>query len=235
MDLVTGTLILLGAGFLVANARLTIEYLRFLRRKRAAVLTWPTPRPPHYGLTIGLGIATGILVVVKLLVVHRQAFGELMMFVYFGYLVPLSQRIGRGFYQDGIWADSVFIPYTEVGGINMLAEGKVAAGEWFDVIRFIDWHTARMQENIFGALVVPDKVAFDDDGIPIIENEVRGTIDEGIAAGGFSKSPPYTVSTPKAADISSEDKDDRVFNGIEYFAPLAGAIHAVGVRGTIAP
>jgi len=118
VDLVTGTLILLGAGFLVANARLTIEYLRFLRRKRAAVLTWPTPRPPHYGLTIGLGIATGILVVVKLLVVHRQAFGELMMFVYFGYLVPLSQRIGRRFYQDGIWADSVFIPYTEVGGIS---------------------------------------------------------------------------------------------------------------------
>ena len=118
MDLVTGTLILLGAGFLVANARLTIEYLRFLRRKRAAVLTWPTPRPPHYALTIGLGIATGILVVVKLLVVHRQAFGELMMFVYFGYLVPLSQRIGRGFYQDGIWADSVFIPYTEVGGVS---------------------------------------------------------------------------------------------------------------------
>ena len=59
-----------------------------------------------------------MLVVVKLLVVHRQAFGELMMFVYFGYLVPLSQRIGRGFYQDGIWADSVFIPYTEVGGIS---------------------------------------------------------------------------------------------------------------------
>jgi len=118
VDLVTGTLILLGAGFLVANARLTIEYLKFLRRKRAAVLTWPTPRPPHYVLTIGLGIATGILVVVKLLVVHRQAFGELMMFVYFGYLVPLSQRIGRGFYQDGIWADSVFIPYTEVGGVS---------------------------------------------------------------------------------------------------------------------
>ena len=118
MDLVTGTLILLGAGFLIANTRLAMEYLRFQRRKRGAVLTWPTPRPPHYALTIGLGVATGILVVVKLLIVHRQAFGELMMFVYFGYLVPLSQRIGRGFYQDGIWADSVFIPYTEVGGVS---------------------------------------------------------------------------------------------------------------------
>jgi hypothetical protein len=118
VDVVTGTLILLGAGFLLANARLAVEYLQFVRRKHAAILTWPTPRPPHYTLTIALGIATGILVVVKLLVVHRQAFGELMMFVYFAYLVPLSQRIGRGFYQDGIWADSTFIPYTEVGGIS---------------------------------------------------------------------------------------------------------------------
>ena len=118
MDLVTGTLVLLGAGFLVANARLAVEYLRYLKRKREAVLTWTSPPPPLFPLSVGLGVATGILVVVKLLIVHRQAFGELMMFVYFGYLVPLSRRIGRGFYQDGIWADSTFIPYSEVGGIS---------------------------------------------------------------------------------------------------------------------
>ena len=58
------------------------------------------------------------LVAVKVLVVHRQAFGEALMFVYFGYLVPLTRRIGRGFYEDGIWADSAFIPYNEVGGIS---------------------------------------------------------------------------------------------------------------------
>ena len=40
------------------------------------------------------------------------------MFVYYGYLLPLSRRIGRGFYEDGIWADSGFIPYNEVGGIS---------------------------------------------------------------------------------------------------------------------
>ena len=118
MDLVTGTLIVLGAGFLVANARLAVEYARFLQRRRDAVLTWKSPKPPYYALTIALGVATGVLVIVKLLVVHRQAFGELMMFVYFGYLVPLSQKIGRGFYEDGIWADSTFIPYSEVGGIS---------------------------------------------------------------------------------------------------------------------
>ena len=109
---------MLGAGFLIANARLILELIRYRRRRRAALLIWPGPPPPYYGLTLGLGVATGLLVAFKVLVVHRQAFGEAMMFVYFGYLVPLTRRIGRGFYEDGIWADSTFIPYNQVGGIS---------------------------------------------------------------------------------------------------------------------
>lgn len=123
MDLVTGTLVLIGAGFLVANTRLAIEYVQFLRRRRGALLTWPAPRPANYPLMMALGLATGALVVVKLLVVHRTPFGEGMMFLYFACLVPLSRRIGRGFYEDGIWADSSFIPYRDVGGISW-REGK---------------------------------------------------------------------------------------------------------------
>ena len=118
IDLVTGTLLVLGAGFLVANARLVLELVRYRRRRRGALLIWTGPPPPYYGLTLGLGVATGLLVAFKILVVHRQVFGEAMMFVYFGYLVPLTRRIGRGFYEDGIWADSTFIPYNEVGGIS---------------------------------------------------------------------------------------------------------------------
>ena len=118
MDLVTGTLVLLGVGFLVANAALLLDLLRFRRRRRGALLIWLGPPPPYYGLTLALGVATGLLVVVKLVIVHRQAFGEIMMFIYFGYLVPINRRIGRGFYADGIWTDSGFIPYQEVGGIS---------------------------------------------------------------------------------------------------------------------
>jgi len=118
VDLVTGTLLVLGTGFLIANARLILELVRYRRRRRSALLIWRGPPPPYYGLTLGLGVATGLLVAFKVLVVHRQVFGEAMMFVYFGYLVPLTRRIGRGFYEDGIWADSTFIPYNEVGGIS---------------------------------------------------------------------------------------------------------------------
>jgi len=118
LDLVTGTLVALGIGFLIANARLVLELVRYRRRRRSALLTWTGPPPPYYGLTLALGVATGLLVAFKILVVHRQAFGEAMMFVYFGYLVPLTRRISRGFYEDGIWADSTFIPYNDVGGIS---------------------------------------------------------------------------------------------------------------------
>ncbi len=121
MDVLTGVLLLLGFGFLIANVRILIDILNYGRRKRSGeLLTWPGPKPPSYGLMLGLAAALGILFVVKVFVLRppRPAFGEGMMFLYYGCMVPLSRRIGRGFYADGIWADSSFIPYNEVGGIS---------------------------------------------------------------------------------------------------------------------
>ena len=111
-------LLLLGAAFLVVNARVLLEYLRFLRRRSRALLIWPAPRPPQYTLSLAIGVMLGLLVVYKIVFARRQAFGETMMFIYYAYLMPLSRRIGRGFYEDGIWADTSFIPYHEVGGIT---------------------------------------------------------------------------------------------------------------------
>lgn len=118
MDVLTGTLLLLGFGFLVANVKLAFDYVRFLQRRRSALLTWRSPKPPQYTFALGLGVALGLLVFVKVVFIHRQAFGEMMMFLYYAYFFPMSLRIGRGFYEDGIWADTTFIPYHEVGGIS---------------------------------------------------------------------------------------------------------------------
>ena len=116
--LLTGVLLLLGAGFLIANARLILEYVRFLRRRPGALLVWPGPKPPYYGLALAIGVMLGVLVFYKLVYLRQQAFGEIMMFAYYAYLLPLSRRIGRGFYEDGIWADSSFIPFNEIGGLT---------------------------------------------------------------------------------------------------------------------
>jgi hypothetical protein len=117
VDVASDILILIGAGFLVTNARLLLEYLKYRRLRPGALLIWRSPRPRHYLMTVGLGVTCGLLVVNKLLY-YRYPFGELMMFVYFILMTPLTQRIGRGFYAEGIWADSSFIPYNEVGGIS---------------------------------------------------------------------------------------------------------------------
>ena len=117
-SILTLVLVLFGVGFLVANARLILEYIRFMRRRRGALLIWPSPKPPYYGVALAIGVVLGVLVYYKLVVLRRQVFGEAMMFLYYAYLLPLNLRIRRGFYEDGIWADTSFIPYNEVGGIS---------------------------------------------------------------------------------------------------------------------
>jgi len=113
-------LLLFGVGFLIANLRAGLDLFRYWRRRRHALLTWPGRRPPYYGLILFLGVTLGVLLIVKVLFMQRspaQLFGEGMMFLYYAYAVPLSRRIGRGFYADGIWAENGFMPYQQIGGI----------------------------------------------------------------------------------------------------------------------
>ena len=56
-----------------------------------------------------------------------QLFGISMMFVYYGYLVPLSRRIGRGFYADGIWSETGFVP---TGGLAPCRGAKARRSPW---------------------------------------------------------------------------------------------------------
>jgi hypothetical protein len=120
LDVIRGLLVLLGFGFLVANTRLAIQYLQYRKRVRSgALLTWLGPKPPYYLMALAIGVALGLLLMVNLY--NRRVdplFGESMMFLYYAYLFPLSRSIRRGFYEDGIWADTVFIPYNEVGGVT---------------------------------------------------------------------------------------------------------------------
>ena len=118
MDLVSGILLLFGFGFLVANVKLAFDYVRYRKRQRAALLVWRPPKPPHYTFGLGLGVALGLLVFAKIVLLRRQAFGEVMMFLYYAYFFPMSLTIGRGFYEDGIWTEGGYIPYHNIGGLT---------------------------------------------------------------------------------------------------------------------
>ncbi len=90
-------------------------------------------RPPAavLRLLLVLGAILSLLIVYKLAVLKqhpKQVFGETMMLVYYGYALPLSLKIGRGFYEDGIWADGGFMPYSSIGGLTWREEGPGHAG-----------------------------------------------------------------------------------------------------------
>jgi hypothetical protein len=116
---------LLGIGFMAANLRIMLLFVRYMRKRSMAVLTWPGQRPKFYGLFLGLGVTLGLLFFFKFVFQQRpfnHVFGELMMFLYYAYALPLSLRIGRGFYEDGVWAEGGFVPYRQIGGVSWREE-----------------------------------------------------------------------------------------------------------------
>jgi hypothetical protein len=126
--LLARVLFLFGIGFLAANAKVIADLLRFRRRRRSAQLTWPGTRPALYGFSLGLGVLLGLLLAFKLFVQRRPPttlFGEAMMFVYYGYAYPLSMRIERGFYGDGVWTDSGFMHWHQISAVSW-KEGSTA-------------------------------------------------------------------------------------------------------------
>ena len=121
-------LLLFGVGFLAANVKVTADLVRFRVRRSSALLVWENRKPRYYGFALALGMVLGLLVVFKLFILGRplnQLFGEVMMFVYYGYAFPLSTRIARGFYRDGVWSDSGFMRWGQVSAVSWKEEGVV--------------------------------------------------------------------------------------------------------------
>ena len=123
-------LLALGALFVIVDLNVGRQILLWWRKRSRTVVTWPAPKPPFYALNLAIGVMLGILLFVTAVVVHRPAssiFGVAMMFLYYGYLLPLSTRIRRGLYQDGIWTDSGFMRYTDIGGLTWKGDTLVLA------------------------------------------------------------------------------------------------------------
>ncbi len=115
------SLLALGGLFLIVNIRVGLELFQWWRRRSQALLVWLPPKPPYYGLNLAIGVMMGLILFATVFFVPRpaaSAFGELMMFVFYGYLTPLSTRIARGLYEDGVWTDSGFMPYADIGGLS---------------------------------------------------------------------------------------------------------------------
>jgi hypothetical protein len=109
-----------------------------------------------------LGASLGLVIIVKLVfqgLAPTHVFGESMMLVYFGYAAPMSWRIGRGFYEDGIWADSGFVRYTDIGGLTW-REGEEVTLVLIERVRQLA-RRLTVPQNFYGAArrLLRDRVA----------------------------------------------------------------------------
>lgn len=123
--------------------------------------------------------------------------------------------------------------YEFVAGVGITANGTVAQGEYIDIIRGVDWLTARIQEFVFFVLVNNPKVPYTDSGIAVIEAEVKRALSLGVSNDFLSNDPAPRTTVPKAANVAPADKAARILRDVKFTATLSGAIHAVVIRGTV--
>lgn len=121
--------------------------------------------------------------------------------------------------------------YTTTAGVGVTEDGKVASGEYIDVIIGIDWLKAQLSEEVFSALASAGKIPFDDSGIAIVEGLVRAVLNRAVTAGVLQSG--FEVSVPKYADISQADKQSRTLPNVTFTATIEGAIHKTRISGVV--
>jgi hypothetical protein len=115
------SVVLLGLGlyFSILLIRGLRGYLLFRKVRPTALLTWPVPRSGQVPFLLALGVvATGVTALNAYLdrPLHH-VLSQALMAAYFILMVPLCQSIRLGFYREGVWADTGFLPYANIGRI----------------------------------------------------------------------------------------------------------------------
>lgn len=120
------------------------------------------------------------------------------------------------------------------GGVVYVLNGKVAGNEWIDIIRGRDNLKADLEADLFDLLTNQQgsKIPYTDKGI----NQVAGVVDGRLVRYRDDReflTNPIKLNVPKAADIATEDKQNRILEDMSFTATIAGAIQAVDLSGTL--
>jgi len=121
--------------------------------------------------------------------------------------------------------------YETSAGINMTWNGTMADGGFIDTTRNLDWVEDDMSKSVFEVLAGAAKVPFTDLGIAMLTNAMEGSIKRAISRGIFTID--YTITYPRAANVSNVNKTARVCPDLKFSATLEGAVHSAVVTGVV--
>lgn len=142
-----------------------------------------------------------------------------------GYLIGSPTDPSSGKYVN------VYLPITS--STSRTLRGTVASGRDIEVQRTVDY--LRSQVTITGAnlLLSQPKISFDDPGITLYANAVRGTLNAEVPE--VITTPPDVVA-PRASQISSTDRQNGVLNPpLTVSVQLSGALKFAQVEMTVSP
>lgn len=128
--------------------------------------------------------------------------------------------------------------YKEEAGRAITWEGRVGNTDYAfaDITTGLDWFLDALKKRCFGVYIALPKVALTDEDVAKIKAAAEGVVDLGksdaydiIAPGtpGSTEDPVPTVTFPKVADLSTEDRTARRITGALITFRMQGASHSV--------
>ena len=140
-----------------------------------------------------------------------------------------ADTITEGQYSAAIGLNcSVFVP---MGGVNVTLLGVLANGEPIETIRGIDYATSEIQADLWALKVNNDKIPYNDSGIALEENTLRGTLARMETAGVFVPG-SSTVTAPKFADVPDADIAARTLR-MGFNSQIQNAIVKTALEGVV--
>lgn len=112
--------------------------------------------------------------------------------------------------------------------------GKMAGGEWGDVIHGSAWLEARLEEDLYFLLTQQadrfSKVGYDVNGIASIYSTIASRLQKAVNTNFIDVN--YTITTPSVEQTQATDRANRAYNA-QFEARLIGAIKYMTIQGTL--
>lgn len=117
--------------------------------------------------------------------------------------------------------------------VSIVRLGRLASGEYIDVIRGMDWQIEEITVNMSNLLInqAGGKVTFDNQGINRVKSNLTTSLQRGVDRNFIQEG--FKVFVPDAANVSVADKAARILNDVTFEATLSGAIHDVVISGSL--
>ena len=129
------------------------------------------------------------------------------------------------------------ITFVTKAGDNVTSEGKVAGGEYIDIVDSKDYVISNLEYKTQKLLNSQPNIPYDNNGIALLESVavdvMKDAYNNGIIVANDDGTPAYAVSYASRENTEASDRAARKYVGGQFAFTLAGAIHEAEITGEI--